>query len=87
MADKKLTAMRRSRAKHFPKKTCAGLLQFHVQAVNGRICFKIMKPGADPFCFDLAPEDAYEVREDIGYAYDEANGLSLAKGSDLSEFE
>ncbi len=86
MADKKLTAMRRSRAKYFPKETRAGLLQFHVQAVNGRVYFKIIKPGAE-IRFDLAPEDAYDFREDIGYAYDEANGLSLVKGSDLSELE
>jgi hypothetical protein len=75
MADssKKLTAMRRNRAQYFPEQTRAAILQFEVQAVNGWVRFKILKPGAEePFRFELSPDDAYEIREDIGRAYDDA---------------
>lgn len=81
--------MRHSRVRRFPEPdtiefidweispgVCAETKAFDGQHAIPVVRFELTIPGYKrPVRFSVSPEDAYELREDIGRAYDQAIGI------------
>lgn len=72
--------MRKDRARWFSRRSRAKFIEWDVSviAVRGTRAVRIELAHPDskkPFTLILEPDDAYELREDLGYAYDQANGI------------
>jgi hypothetical protein len=65
--------MNRARASRFPP--TSNIVDWDITVTPSGIKLDISKPGEPPFVLVLQPEDAYDLREDIGDAYDRANGI------------
>lgn len=68
--------MSRIHAKRFPKKIQIKMLDWDIFALDGAIQVSLRVPGQEkPVEFAMIPEDVYDLREDLGTAYDRANGI------------
>lgn len=76
MAKRKPTppAMHKLRAERFCASARGKLVEWEVVASNGAIFIQIRKPGGEVLVA-MAPDDAYELREALGYAYDRVLGI------------
>jgi hypothetical protein len=81
------TLMPRGRATRFTAKTRAKIVEFEVSVVPGHlnkyeasglynlVMLSIDVPDKPRFSLLMEPEEAYELREDLGRAYDAANRI------------
>lgn len=68
-------AMHKGRAERFSASARSRLVEWEVVASHGTILIQLKKPGSGPLLITMLPDDAYELREALGFAYDRATGL------------
>lgn len=72
---KTAVAMDKHRAERFSASARGPLIEWEVVASNGAIFIQLKRPDAAPLLVAMRPDDAYELREAIGHAYDRLLGI------------